>query len=162
MYVDDVVSAIILALKRKEAIGEAFNINGVETVTWNHYFHTLSTAMGLPEFTPASTTRSHVSALLMAPVRSSAKFLLREFQDQIMAVYKRFDAVKVVMRTAENMVKKTPTSSEFKLYSKDAFYVTSKASQLLGYKPMFSMDEGIELSVAWLRHHGFVGNNSVK
>lgn len=158
VYVDDVVSAIILALKRKEAVGEAFNVNGVETVTWNDYFHTLSTAMGLPELTPASAARSHLSALLMAPVRSSAKFLLREFNDQIMVMYKRYDLVKAVMRRSENVIKKRPTPAEFKLYSKDAFYVTSKASRLLEYKPMFSMNEGVALSVAWLRHHGFVTN----
>ena len=35
VYIDDLVSAIVLALQKQEAIGKAFNINGGENLKWN-------------------------------------------------------------------------------------------------------------------------------
>lgn len=156
LYIDDLVSAILLALQKKEAIGEVFNINGPERIKWSDYFRALNTAMGLPELTPKSTAVSRSGALLMAPVRSSARFLLKHFQEQIMAIYQRHDFLKATLRRVENMIRKTPTNAEFKLYSKGAVYDTAKASKHLGYEPIFTMDEGIRLTVAWLEHHGLL------
>jgi len=162
VYIDDLVAAILLALQKDEAIGEGFNVNGEERPTWYEYFRKLSEATGIPEPTEQKAASSWLSAWAMKPVRSTAKFALNRFQDQIMALYKRSDLAKSAMRHAERVIRKSPTTAELRLYSKQASFPTDKAARLLGYKPQFGMAEGIRLSLAWLRHHGFVGNNSGK
>jgi UDP-glucose 4-epimerase len=162
VYIDDLVAAILLTLRKDEAVGEGFNVNGEERPTWYEYFRKLSAAIGIPEPTEQMAASSWLSAWAMKPVRSSAKFALNRFQDQIMALYKRSGLAKSAMRHVERVIRKSPTTAELRLYSKQASFPTDKAARLLGYKPQFSMAEGIRLSLAWLRHHGFVGNNSGK
>lgn len=156
VYVDDLVAAILLALRKDEAIGEAFNVNGEERPTWYEYFRKLSEATGIPEPTEQKAASSWLSAWAIKPVRSTAKFALSHFQDQIMALYKRSGLAKSAMRRAERIIRKSPTTAELRLYSKQASFPTDKAARRLAYKPKFSMAEGIQLSVAWLEHHGFI------
>jgi nucleoside-diphosphate-sugar epimerase len=158
LYVDDLVAAILLALRKHEAVGDVFNVNGAERPTWHEYFRVLNEAMGLAVLTDLSTAVSWLGAWVMKPVRSSAKFLLKHFENQIMAVYKSSDLARQAMRHAERFVRKSPTTAELQLYSKHAWYPTDKAAKLLGYKPQFGMAEGIQLSVAWLEHHGFLAD----
>jgi len=155
LYVDDLVAAVGLALERDEAVGQAFNINGPEQPSWNEYLAALNTALGLPPLRPQSTTTSHLSARLMAPVRTSAKFLLAHCGDATKTLYDRYAIAKTVMRFAERTIKKTPSMGEFGLLGRTASFPTNKAEARLGYAPKFTMADGIGLSVAWLRHHGF-------
>ena len=155
LYVDDLVAAVRLALERDEAVGQAFNISGPEQPSWNEYLAALNAALRLPPLRPQSTTTSHLSARLMAPVRTSAKFLLAHCGDAIKALYDRYAIAKAVMRFAERTIKKTPSMGEFGLLGRTATFPTTKAETRLGYAPKFSMADGITLSVAWLRHHGY-------
>ncbi len=155
LYVDDLVAAARLALERDEAAGEIFNVNGPEPPSWNEYLAALNAALGLPPLRSQSRAASHASARLMAPVRASAKFLLAHCGDAIKALYDRYPLAKSAMRFAERTIKKTPTPGEFGFLSRTASFPTNKAQSRLGYAPKFSMAEGIALSVAWLRHHGY-------
>ncbi|MFL5500035.1 MAG: NAD-dependent epimerase/dehydratase family protein [Gemmatimonadaceae bacterium] len=156
VYVDDMVKAVLLALENDKAIGETFIVNGGERPTWNEYFHALNDALGLPALVPASTLRSRLRAGLMLPVRKTAKFILKRFQPLVMKVYQRSKLAKNLMRHAETAIKNSPTGAEFELYSLRVSYDENKARELLGYRPLFSMRDGIELSVAWLRDHRYV------
>ena len=156
VYVDDVVAGIRLALDRPEAVGEAFNINGPDRPTWFEYFVALNDAMGLPELQAQSSTASTLVAWGMKPVRATAKFALNRFGDQIMALYKSSEVAKKVMKGAEGLIRKSPTTGEFDLYGKVLSAPTDKAERLLGYRPAVDMAEGIERSVQWLRHSGFL------
>ena len=155
LYVDDLVVAVRLALEREEAVSQAFNVSGPEQPSWNDYLAALNAALGLPPLRPQSTATSHLSAHLMAPVRASAKFLLAHCGDAVKALYDRYALAKTVMRFAEQTIKKTPTTGEFGLLGRTASFPTNKAETRLGYLPRFSMADGIGLSVAWLRHHGY-------
>ena len=156
VYVDDLVGAIRLALASPGAVGESFNINGPERPTWNDYFRNLNEAMGLPALVTQSATTSHASAHLMAPVRVTAKWLIANFEGPIMGLYQRSALAKSVMRGAEGWIRKTPNHAEFTLLAKSVSFPTDKAGTQLGYQPSFSMADGIGLSVAWLRHHGYL------
>jgi nucleoside-diphosphate-sugar epimerase len=156
VYVDDLVYAVMLGLTRPEALGQAFNVNGPDRPTWQDYFEALNNAMGLPPLVPQARTASTLSAWTMQPVRSAAKFALRHFQAPIMTIYQRYDLAKKIMKLAERMIKKAPTANEFRLFSKPGRFPTAKAERLIGYRARFSMADGIALSVAWLRHHGFI------
>jgi nucleoside-diphosphate-sugar epimerase len=158
LYVDDLVAAILLALKTEQAVAETFNVNGCERVTWNQYFHALAEALGVGRLTPQRALAARARARLMHPVRVAAKFLLRHHQDRIMALYQRYPLARRLMRRAESAIRKAPTTAEFRLYSRAAFYVTEKARRILGYHPKCTMANGITSSVAWLRHEGYLGN----
>jgi nucleoside-diphosphate-sugar epimerase len=158
LYVDDLAAAVFRALDRDQAVGEAFNVNGPERPTWQQYFEALNQAMGGGPLVGQSKATSHLSAYAMQPVRSLAKFLLAHFEKPIMAVYQRSALAKRVMQGAESAIKKTPTTGEFALLGRTGQYPTDKARELLGWEPRIDMDGGIRLSVAWLRHHGYLGD----
>jgi nucleoside-diphosphate-sugar epimerase len=156
VYVDDLVRAVLCALRSESGLNEAYNINGPELdISWNAYFDALNRALGLPPLNPQSVASARLATALMHPVRKGAKMLLQRFQEPIMALYKRNALAKSVMKRAESAIRKTPTVSEFELYSRILTFPTTKAEQLLGYRPAFDMTQGVALSAAWLRHHQY-------
>jgi nucleoside-diphosphate-sugar epimerase len=156
VYVDDMVKAVLLSLQNERAIGQTFIINGTERPTWDEYFHALNDALGLPPLRPASAMRSRMKAALMMPARKAAKFTLKRFQPIVLQVYQRSNVAKTLMRHAETAIKNSPTAAEFELYSLRVSYEEQKAREMLAYRPAFSMRDGVELSVAWLRDHRYV------
>ena len=155
VYIDDLVAAVLLALHDTGAVGEAFNINGAERLTWNDYFRALGRALGVARLQRRGALTARAGAWLTLPVRKSAKFLLHRYQDQVMGVYQRSRLARQIMRRAERVLRQVPTPQEFRLCSRTAFYVTDKAARLLGYRPRFSTERGVGLSAAWLKHEGY-------
>lgn len=155
VYVDDLVGAVLCALRTDVPVNEAFNVNGPDRPTWFQYFRALNDAMGLPPLAPASRGTSHLVANAMAPVRRTAKWVLRRFPGLVMGLYQRSALAKRLMKQAESAIRKSPTAGEFRLYSRVADFPTDKATERLGYRPKFSQAEGIALSVAWLDAHGY-------
>lgn len=156
VYVDDLVNAVLLSLDSENAIGQTFIVNGGERPTWNEYFRALNDALGLPPLRPASALRSQIKAGLTMPFRKGAKLVLKKFQPSVMRLYQRSNVAKALMRRAETAIKNAPTNAEFDLYSLRVSYEERKARELLAYRPAFSMQDGIALSVAWLRDHRYV------
>jgi nucleoside-diphosphate-sugar epimerase len=156
IYVDDLVKAVILSLQDARAAGETFIINGAERPTWNEYFHALNDSLGLPPLRPASSIHSRARAGLMLPVRKTAKFVLKRFQPLVLNIYQRSKLAKAIMRRAETAIRNSPTHAEFDLYSLRVFFDGTRATDKLGYRPAFSMTDGIELSVSWLRDNEYV------
>lgn len=156
VYVDDLVSAILLAVSDKNAVGEAFNINGPELITWNRYFGKLAEALGLPELHEIHPTRSKLKSTTMEPVRRSASYVLNRFRDPIMRIHMRYDVANRLIKRAKKMIHTTPTLARLSLYKRDARYLISKAQDMLGYHPKFDVDTGLRMSVCWLEHHGFL------
>src|SRR6266516_4022110 len=156
LYVDDLVAAIVLALRTDRAVGEAFNVNGSERVTWNQYFRALGEALGAGLIHRQGALAARAGAWLLQPVRASAHFLLAHQRDRIMALHERYRPVRRFLRRAESLMRRVPATGEFGLYRRAAFYVTGKAQSILGYQPTFTMARGIAVSVAWLRHEGYL------
>lgn len=156
VYIDDLVAAILLALDAQDGVGEAFNISGGERVTWGEYFRALNEAMGLGDLEAKGALESRLAAGVMMPVRRTGKWALRHFERPIMGMYQRYRPVKAALKRVEGMIRQTPTTGEFELYSRDAFFPVEKAGRLLGYRPAFTMADGVELIAAWLRHHRYV------
>jgi nucleoside-diphosphate-sugar epimerase len=160
LYVDDLVAAIVLALRTDQAVGETFNVNGSERVIWNEYFRALGEALGAGNLDRQGALAARATAWLLQPVRASAHFLLKHQQRRIMALYERYQPVRRFMRKAESLMRQVPATGEFGLYGRAAFYVTGKAQRILGYQPTFTMASGIASSVAWLRHEGYLCNGA--
>ena len=156
VYVDDLVKAVLLSLQNESAVGQTFIVNGAERPTWNEYFEALNDALGLPPLRPASPLRSRIKAGVMLPVRKTAKFVLKRFQPLILRIYQQSRIAKSLMRRAETAIRNSPTHAEFELYSLRVSYDGQHARESLGFEPRFSMRDGIELSVEWLRAHQYV------
>jgi nucleoside-diphosphate-sugar epimerase len=154
VYVDDVVAAILRSFESDQAPGHVFNINGGEAITWDEYFRALNDAMGLPPLAVTRPSRARLSTAAVAPIRVAGKFVLTRFAAPVTAAYKRFPVVKRAMKFAEGVVRKTPSTAEFHMYGKVVRFPTHRAERILGYQPAFPVRDGIELSAAWLRHHG--------
>ena len=156
VYVADVVAGILSAIRNERAVGEAFNLNGPEMITWNQYFQRLNAALGLPDLELINPSGSGMRAAILRPVKSSAKLVLKHLESPLKKAYERFRGARTIMQLAEKSIKTTASFSELSLYSRDAVYVTSKAQEMLGYNPRFDVVAGLQMSVSWLNHLGLI------
>jgi nucleoside-diphosphate-sugar epimerase len=156
LYVDDLVEAIVLALDRKEAGGEAFNVNGEERLTWWQYLNALSGALGLPALNGRHPFARRVRSAALAPVRTTARIMLQRFKDPIMALYQRSPVAQRLMRGVEGVIRRTPAPAEYHLFRRRVYLPVDKV-RALGYRSRFPTSRGVALSASWLRHHGFLG-----
>jgi nucleoside-diphosphate-sugar epimerase len=157
LYVDDLVAAIMLALEREEAVGEAFNVNGEERLTWWRYLNALSRAMDLPPLDRGHRLARRARSAALAPVRTAARMMLGRFRHPIMALYQTSPVAQRLMRKVEGVIRRTPAPQEYRLFGRNVFLPVDKARERLGYRSRFPVSRGVSLSASWLRHHGFVG-----
>ena len=157
VYVDDLVRAVRLALEPGKADGEILNINGPDDVTWWDYFQALNNALGLPPLRESPAGGSRLTSTLFSPVRKSAKLAIKHLEDPIMWMYKNSPPARRVMKWGEKLIRTTPNAQEFQLYGRNVHYLGGRATEVLGYRPAVTMQEGVALSAAWLRHLRFVG-----
>jgi nucleoside-diphosphate-sugar epimerase len=160
VYITDLIKAIVLSLKADKAVGQAFNINGSEVISWNEYFRRLNRALELPPLREIRVGTSKVNATLMLPLRTTARYVLKHYGDWITALYQRFDVAKKVARGTERSLRTTPTPDELKMFGLRARYNISKAESLLGYEPVVGVDAGLEMSACWLRHESLFSGQS--
>jgi nucleoside-diphosphate-sugar epimerase len=156
VYVADVVSGILLAARNERAAGQAFQLNGPELATWNHYFQRFNDALGFPPLKEFDPSGSRLRAAIIQPVKSSARFVLNHFEQPLKKLYERFRGARTLMQIAERSIKTTAALSELNLYSRDAVYLNSKAREILAYDPKYNIDAGLQMSVGWLKHLGLV------
>ncbi|UCD37827.1 MAG: NAD(P)-dependent oxidoreductase [Fidelibacterota bacterium] len=156
VYIDDVVQAIQLALEKHDAVGKAFNIIGPGIRTWNEYFRRFNDALGFPPLREIQPSRARLASAITQPIRATAKFLLSRYGQLIMNIYNRSTLAKKVMQQTERSLKTTPAAAELNLYSRKTGYSITQARQVLGYNPLTSEEQGIDLSVQWLKHHGYL------
>jgi nucleoside-diphosphate-sugar epimerase len=156
VYITDLIEAILLSLKTDNVAGQAFNINGGEVITWNEYFRRLNRALGFPELREIHASRSRVKALIMLPVRTTARYVQNHYGDWVTALYQRFDVARKMAKGTERALRAAPTPEELKMFGLRARYSISKARLLLGYEPTVGIDEGLEMSARWLRHESLL------
>jgi nucleoside-diphosphate-sugar epimerase len=156
VYVDDVVQAVLRALRSARGLGAACVINGPERPTWWQYFTALNDALGLRPLAPQSAEAAQVKARLMLPVRSAAKLAVRHFEGPIRRLAQRSAAAKALMKRAETTLRQTPTPEDFEFYSRKVSFSSARAKEFLGYVPAFSMKDGVALSAEWLKHSHYV------
>ncbi len=157
LYIDDLVSAILLALSRKEAVGQAFNVNGEERLTWWQYLNDLSRALQLPPLNGGRPLARRLRFAGLARVRTLARKARDRFAGPMMALYQRSAVAQRLLRSAEQVVRRLPSAGEYQLFKRKVYLPVDKARDVLGYQSQFPAARGIALSASWLRHHGFLG-----
>ena len=154
IYVDDLVSAVLLALDQEQAIGKAFNVNGPERVTWNQYFEQFNTALGLPKLREIEPGQSKSKTRTMGLMEKGARFFLDRWGDQLMTLYMRVDLANKIMKKVKGSINNTPDERELEgLYGRMAYYVPEQARAVLGFAPQVNLETGLRFSAAWLAHH---------
>jgi len=159
IYIDDLVQGIWLAANHDAAIGEAFNMNGPEIITWNEYFRRLNAALHLPDLPEISPLRARFKAISVDLTRSILVFIQNHMSKRMkkrLIGGTRRTAMGQLADSARSSVRAAVLLRELDhLYSRNAIYVATKAQRMLSYRPKYDVDTSLQLSVAWLAHHGF-------
>jgi nucleoside-diphosphate-sugar epimerase len=154
VYAGDLVEGILAAAHHPAAVGEAFNLVGPETVTWNDYFRRYNAALGLSELRQIEPGGAKLRTRLMEPVRGTARLMRDRFEAPLRQLASNFRPARQLMRSAETSLKTTPRWTDLQLFNLRARYSSEKARSLLGYNPRVDLDTGLGLTVGWLRQVG--------
>jgi nucleoside-diphosphate-sugar epimerase len=184
VYVDDVVSALLLAAVSTRAPGERFLISGPEHPTWAEFFGGFARMLGAEDrLVPMSSAEAH--ALWTSSRR--APWLARE----AMTLFRRDKALRKRLlgtregrwlrsiaerlvpgrvRAAEHWAEPGSATEDgpgepplgpmrpwlIDYLGKRARVRIDKARELLGYRPEFSLQAGLTLTEAWARWAGLL------
>jgi nucleoside-diphosphate-sugar epimerase len=156
VYVQDLVNAIRGVLEHEHLSGEAFNINGPNSVTWNQYFARFNAMLGLPELAQRNPGITRWQSRLLYPARCFGKFMLNNHREFMISFANRSRRVKSALKSAESAMRATATADQLALYKLEADYPAKKAQKLFDFQPSVDVQAGLDLSCAWLRHAGIV------
>jgi len=160
IYVDDLAMAAIAAVERDSAVGEAFNVNGDDDVTWNEYWERFAAALGRPGLPSVNYPLMRMRSTLATPVRFVARNILTRFRDKVFNVYQRSYAARGAMQATERSLSLTPSLDELRLFRRDCRFANDKLKTRLGFTPRVDLEQGLQATAAWLNHHGFTPGGS--
>lgn len=187
VYVDDVVSAALLAATRNEAAGEAFLISGPKPVTWREYYAgyerllnmSATVSMSAQEAICYYKEKSRPPGLIhetlnllrcdpavkdriantreMRLVISAARRLLPE---RLWRRMKGQDARPLGVSPFSASAIKPPAAwspTMIRFFAARTPVRIDKARRLLGYEPAFTLDRGMRLTEQWARWANLLG-----
>ncbi len=157
VYVDDLVRAILLAIDADVVPGSAYNVNGPDRITWQSYVVGLNSGLGLPPLDPPAESRTRLKTRLVEPFRKIVKSGYAAFEGPVQWTYKRSRPARTVIKSVQSLLRRVPAPAEYDLYGRVVDIQTLRAEAELGYTATVLASEGIERSVAWLRHEGAFG-----
>jgi predicted dehydrogenase/nucleoside-diphosphate-sugar epimerase len=126
VYVDDVVSALLLAATAPRAVGEAFLISGAAPVTWRDFFGAYQ------RMVPGSSTVSMSACTIRAQLRQS------------------------VGVRQDLGLPRLPPAHMVDFYAARPHIRIDKARRILGYQPRFDLTRGMALTERWARSAGLL------
>lgn len=134
VHISDVASAVAAALSSDAAAaGQAFNVNGPETTTWNDWFSSLAYAIGAPPLQSLSPAALQARVYASLPLKALGR---------------------VRPGLARNWLLGVPGRSELGLFALQATYPTDAARAAMGWQPTIPIAAGLASSVDWLRAEG--------
>jgi nucleoside-diphosphate-sugar epimerase len=124
VYVDDLIDAMWIAVKKPGVAGQAFLISGAHPVSWHDYI-------------------GHFAQMCRKPMPPSVPLWWARFEVQWSRVYS------VLTQHPRRLL-----GMDLSLMAQSTTVSIDKARSLLGYTPHFSLDEGMQYSEVWLRQEG--------
>jgi nucleoside-diphosphate-sugar epimerase len=149
------VRSIFYAIKDSRAVGQAFNINGPDKLTWNEYFRELAAALKMPAIKDLKATESKIRSAALGVLKPAALFAGGRYGDLILRLGSRLGLESRIERI-RSFLRTTPSNFELELFSREAHYSYEKAADSLGYCPRYDLQKGVELSAKWLSHEGYL------
>lgn len=153
VYIDNLVDGILLAGTRPEAVGQAFFLTDGGGGTWGEFFGHFARMVGCESLPSVSSSAVSTRVMLVplravdwllgpvsrTPEREPLRFLVRGT---------RF----ALMTARRSLARYAPFSAwDLAKYARVGRLNTRRAHDLLGYRPRFSVAEGIRHTEAWLR-----------
>lgn len=178
VYVDDVVSAAILAAERDAAVGEKFIISGSSPTTWRSFYGEYEKMLGKKAVIELDDTKMRIEVrrqrknqsfisrgrralakrpslrrrLLRLPPQQWLLAGLQRFPGSVRAfIHRRYESLWDFAPDDANRPLFLPTEFERALYSARTTAKISKAREVLGYNPAFDLDAGMARTAAWAR-----------
>lgn len=177
-FVDDVVDAILLAIEKEEANGQAFVINDDEhSVSWRDYVQWYSdmlgiAAVGIPNGSRISLALEELGSLLkdsavaVRDVLGSAEMLALIARIPLVLVVgsrliKGEGRTRIESKLGSNLQASKPEPGAvlryeisrgiYEVLNSNAVFSASKAKRLLGFRPHTSLAEGMGKTSEWIK-----------
>jgi hypothetical protein len=131
-------------------------VNGPEVITWNEYFKRFNDSLGLPPLKRIKTARTNLRTKTIEPLRRLARYVQANYMEVVKKIAENSNLAKKVIRKTEAAIRKTPAPDELRLFSRNAVYKITKAEELIGYYPKIDINTGLNTTIAWVEHHGFL------
>jgi nucleoside-diphosphate-sugar epimerase len=127
-YVENVVEAIILALRSAAAVGQAFNLSDGLDITWKQFLDDLAQGLGCP------------------PPRWSLPYGLAYG-----IAFSLEHSYRLVRRATGVRTRPLLSRQAVHVLGRDQDFSTRKARERLGWEPRVSYTAGLQATLAWLR-----------
>jgi nucleoside-diphosphate-sugar epimerase len=180
VYIDNLVEAILLALRKPEAVGETFFVTDGEVITWGDCLRDYAKLLGLD--VPYVTAGELMQKQRERVVRQSFRVLPRVFLGKEMRdVLRKIPVVKLVELAAYGWFESLPDEAKQRIrlwlrgpvvikqngsprhwfdaednriaaQARAVAHSNEKARRLLGYSSPISYKEGMSMTEAWLRY----------
>jgi 2-alkyl-3-oxoalkanoate reductase len=131
VHVDDVVEAILAALRRPDVAGKTFNLSLPDPPTWNDYFVRYAKALGAVPVARITRRRLKIESKILAPPLKIAEIVLGKFGPRL-----------------KSLVPQPIPPSLVRTFGQEIRMRVDRAEQELGlrWKPL---DEGLRQTSAW-------------
>lgn len=127
VYIDDMTNAFLLCAERPEAIGHSYNIAGDTPVSFRQLATAIAHALGTSE------------------PRGDIPLWLANLASDIFSVIPGLQGERAPL-----------TRSRVKFLTHSRVYSIQCARRELGYTPSIGLDEGMKLTAAWYKKHGYL------
>ncbi len=127
VYIDNLIDAALLATKRDESVGQAYIITDGVALPWKEFFGCYAHMAGKPRMRSVPEQLGKIVAL---GIEIASKFTGKQ--------------PKITRQAVGFLTRKACFSIE-------------KARRELGYRPRFSLKEGMQITEKWLREEGHLG-----
>lgn len=151
VYIDNLVNALLLAGVETKVEGEAFLLTDGHPCTWADFFGHYARMLGIERL---PSVRSDVARLTLPAARYIDGFLCRlSYTPAWEPARTLIRAARLSLRLIRGLVAPCAITDPWDLarYAHRGKLNISKARTLLGYKPRFSLEEGMRETETWLR-----------
>jgi nucleoside-diphosphate-sugar epimerase len=159
VYVDDVVSALILAAERDAAVGETFLISDAAPVTWREFYGAFEKMMGKKAVVDLDENQLRIEQDRRRKSQSLTHRLPRALARRLLPA-----TAKAFLKRYRGSLEARPTGAAdtgrplllpdgplHALYASKTHIRIEKARKILGYNPVFDLDLGMARTAEWAR-----------
>ncbi|HET7032078.1 MAG TPA: NAD(P)-dependent oxidoreductase [Casimicrobiaceae bacterium] len=173
VYVDNLVHAIRLSLTA-DVDGETFIIVDRETVTWRELYTRVASALGsnreIPEIADPAIIRERAGILdslkEIAAIRAAVPRIPRSWKLRVRESLEGVRSAATAMREARERGSANPwrlptlasprvSAEAFQLSQCSHQFSYAHARDRMAYEPLYSVDEGLRRTLAWLKFVGY-------
>lgn len=166
VYVDDVVSSLLLAAEVDAAVGERFLVSGSDAITWHEFYQAHQDSLGvdslraMPEEEIRKQSRdllANVRLFFAAPKKAILKYpalhrsLIKLYELMPESLMEPALRLYFYQKKGERVETFLPTDQDLAMYKSRSRVSTDKARQVLGYRPSYDFASGMDLTGAYLR-----------